>query len=165
MTHLAREIFSIDLQPTQLSALVAGTATRQLSLALEHFDFCILYYTASGGVGTFTMDIYLQRKVDETLADTDDDAWDDYGHYPQQAAAAAALTRVIALPIVAVPTANTFTIGGGWARAIESPAADTFRLDHWGSKLRVREVIAGVGPFTTAISYRISAQFFRTIQQ
>ncbi len=87
---------------------------------------------------TPTLDVYLQRAVG---VDPGDDDWQDFYHFPQ---VTTSLVDVeVALPLPAPQDADGSLASASDAVVQESLAADTLLAGHWGSAIRIREVIGG----------------------
>jgi len=106
------------------SAAAAGNATVASAAGLQDYDWITLTATLQGATGG-TLDVYVQR--------FNGVGWEDWIHFAQQAAAAAANTVAVQPLVGSAITA----VGTGTTHAL---AASTCVGGHPGNQIRVREV-------------------------
>lgn len=137
----------ITLQASQVSAIVNGTTTRTTTTGLAGFrDLAILINITGAGVVTGTLQLFLQDSQDGGTT------WDDIVASNTFVFGAATTTQRF---FISGRIATTATQGS--AVANETLVAGTVRNGPWGDRLRVREVITGIGGTPTGVTYAISA--------
>lgn len=133
------------IQPSQASAIVNGTVTRN-QVALPPCNVLdVLLNITGGGAATGSLTLFVQDTADGGTT------WDDVISSNAFALGAAVITqRFIVNGLIAS------TIASGSAAVREALAAGTTRQGPFGNLLRVREVMAGIIT-PTAATYTITA--------
>lgn len=128
------------------SPAAPSTVVETIITGLDLFHSAFLYAHLVGATGG-VLDIFLQVSVDLGVT------WTDYAHFPQIAAAAAAIDRIWAISKSAQQI-TLQTVGIGTAPLL---AANTIIGGDWGDRMRA---VAVAGALTTAGAAQILKLFF-----
>ncbi len=134
LASFASQTTAVDLTAT--SPASATTTAQTAVTGIGQYRSMMIFATIQGATGG-TLDIYLQASPDNGTT------WIDYAHFPQLAAAAAAINRVWVVSKSGQQTTLT-AVGTGTSPAL---AVNTIVGGEWGDRIRV-VFVSGAG--TTA---------------
>ncbi len=148
LVFLARSLGTV--QAVRSAALIGeGVAAPTDGVAvndvkLTEFEEVILLmkvtFAYTGGATNPTLQLRVQRKIAQDLADTDDDAWEDLGAF---AALTANAERSVRLGLLVLTATMLDSSAPEYAVARDNLTPGDVRVGHPGEKMRIRETVSG----------------------
>lgn len=146
----------MTLQASQVSATTNTTTTRTTTTGLGRFTSAIILINiTAAGAATGTLQLFLEDSADAGTT------WDDLISSNTFTFGATTTTQKFYL-ITQAQTISTMLAtdsNQGDAQAVETLGAGKVRQGPWGDRIRVREVVSGVGGSPTGVTYTITAVF------
>lgn len=141
----------------QRSAIANGTVTVIATVSsidgipVDLLDEIQVYFGSINGVGTGTINLFLQRAIRPGADPAVDADWEDFYTTPN-ITVGAPINRVVVLP--ANRDSGVDVASASHVRSHAGGAADVLLVGHWGDKIRIVEKVTVAG-LTTGIDYSV----------